>query len=68
MGLDCPDVCQILHWDASNDIESYTQETGRCGRDGFSSNAVMLYFKMDERFMSLKGKIVSSYLVTVALV
>ena len=36
-----PDVRQILHWGASNDIESYIQETGRCGRDGFTSNAVV---------------------------
>ena len=28
MGLDCPDVRQILHWGASHDIESYIQETG----------------------------------------
>ena len=45
MGLDCPDVRQIFHWGASNDIESYIQETGRSGRDGFTSNAVLFFFK-----------------------
>ena len=25
MGIDCPDVRQVLHWGASNDIESYKQ-------------------------------------------
>lgn len=54
MGLDCPGVCPILHWGPSNDIKSYIQETGRCGRDGFTSNAVVFYFKTDERFLSPK--------------
>ena len=54
MGLDCPDVRQILHWGASNDIESYIQETGRCGRDEFTSNAVVFCGKADERLISPK--------------
>ena len=45
MGLDCPDVRQVLHWGSSHDIESYIQETGRCGRDGFLANAVLLSSK-----------------------
>lgn len=52
MGLDCPDVRQVLHWGAFNDIESYIQETGRCGRDGFTSNAVLFHSKADERIIS----------------
>lgn len=51
MGIDCPNVRQVLHWGASNDIESYIQETRRCGRDGFLSNAVLFYSKPDERFI-----------------
>lgn len=43
MGLDCPDVRQVLHWGASHDIELYIQETGRCGRDGYMANAVLLH-------------------------
>ena len=54
MGLDCPNVRQIFHWGASNDIESYIQETGRSGRDGFTSNAVLFYSKSDNRFISPK--------------
>ena len=34
MGVDCPDVEQIIHLGAPNDTESYIQETGRGGRDG----------------------------------
>ena len=29
MGVDCPDVEQIIHLGAPNDTESYIQETGR---------------------------------------
>ena len=34
MGLDCPDVRQIIHWGAAKDVQSFVQETGRGGRDG----------------------------------
>ena len=44
MGLDCPDVRQILHWGTSHDIESYIQETGRSGRDGYMANAVLFFY------------------------
>ena len=29
MGLDCTDVCQVIHVGAPDDVESYIQETGR---------------------------------------
>ena len=52
MGLDCPDVRQIFHWGASHDIDSYIQETGRCGRDGYASNAVLFYSSKDDKITS----------------
>ena len=41
MGLDCPNVHKIIHWGPSSDKESYMQETGRAGRDGLPSMAVL---------------------------
>jgi superfamily II DNA helicase RecQ len=34
MGIDCANVCQIIHWGEPSDIESYVQECGRAGRNG----------------------------------
>ena len=42
MGLDCTDVCQVIHVGAPDDVESYIQETGRGGRDGNLSLATVL--------------------------
>lgn len=52
MGLDCSDVRQILHWGASHDIESYIQESGRSGRDGYAANAVLFYSSKEDRITS----------------
>ena len=34
LGIDYPDVRQIVHVGMTEDIESYVQETGQAGRDG----------------------------------
>ena len=45
MGLDCPDVHQVVHWGPSSDLEHYVQEIGRAGRDGLRSKAILMYKK-----------------------
>ena len=47
MGIDCPNVRQIVHWSAPADIEAYLQETGRAGRDGLQACAVLFVAKAD---------------------
>ena len=47
MGLDAPDIARIIHFGPSDTIETYLQETGRCGHDGRSSTATLYYRKRD---------------------
>jgi len=47
MGIDKANVGLVIHLDLPTSIENYVQETGRAGRSGKKSFAVLLYNKSD---------------------
>ncbi len=47
MGIDKPNIRYILHYQVPGSIEQYVQEAGRAGRDGRTSECIVLYDPAD---------------------
>jgi len=48
MGVDKEDVRTVIHRDCAPSVEAYLQESGRAGRDGKQSKAILLFGPDDE--------------------
>ena len=44
MGVNCRDLKTIIHYGPPNDLDDYLQESGRAGRDGKQSQAILVTF------------------------
>ena len=56
MGIDKPSVHLVIHFEGTYNLEMYYQESGRVGRDGENSRAVLFYSDIDIERMTYFAK------------
>jgi len=56
MGVNCKGVRQVIHFGPSKSLDAYLQESGRCGRDGEQSDAILLYNGINAKAADAKMK------------
>ena len=43
MGIDCPNIREVIHWGVPCSLEDHYREIRRAGRDGLTARATLLY-------------------------
>src|SRR5205807_9356326 len=52
MGIDLPDIRQVIHFQSPGSLEAYYQEAGRAGREGEPATCLLLHSGSDRELHS----------------